>query len=150
MQNFAAIQKLSELNFQSFKSMKKKVKKKTISKLKKEADAVFSRFIRYRDKGICFTCGHRNDPKKMQNGHFVPRQFNSTRYNEKNCNCQCYACNMFYGGQPDIYTLKLQEKYGEGIIKELNALRQKTKQWLPVELEELIKIYQQKLEELNV
>ena|SRR3990167_4401952 len=126
----------------------KKEKKKTVSKLKKELDIIFSRYIRYRDRGRCFTCGHVNDPKKMQNGHYVSRQYNNTRYDERNSNCQCFACNMFYGGQPDIYTLRLQEKYGEGIIKELNSLRQKIKQWLPSELEELIVIYKQKLKEV--
>ena len=119
----------------------RKTKQKSISKLKKLADAVFSKWIRKRDNGVCFTCGHRNDPKKMQNGHFVPRQYNVTRYDERNNNCQCFACNMFYGGQPDVYALRLQEKYGDGIIKELNALRRQIKQFSVSELEEIIKKY---------
>ena len=123
-------------------------KKITVSKLKKELDAIFSLYIRHRDKFTCFTCGRVGDRKSSQNGHYIPRQYNSTRYDERNNNCQCFACNMFYGGQPDIYTLRLQEKYGEGIIKELNSLRQQIKQWSPNELEELIIIYKQKLEEV--
>lgn len=97
--------------------------KKTVSKLKKELDTIFSRFIRYRDKGQCFTCPQKNHPKKMQNGHFLPRQYLKTRYDERNNNCQCYACNMLYGGQGPTYAIRLEEKYGEGIVKELEAHR---------------------------
>ena len=90
---------------------------------KKEADKWFSRFIRQRDKGQCYTCPHKNDPKKMQCGHFVPRQYLATRYDEINNHCQCYACNMLYGGQPDIYALNLERDYGRGIVKKLNSTR---------------------------
>lgn len=87
------------------------------------ADVWFSRFIRQRDKGKCYTCPHHNDPKKMQCGHFVPRQYLATRYNEINNHCQCYACNMLYNGQPDIYALRLEKDYGKGVVLKLNALR---------------------------
>lgn len=59
----------------------------------------------------------------MQNGHFLPRQYLKTRYDERNNNCQCYACNMLYGGQGPTYAIRLEEKYGEGIVKELEAHR---------------------------
>ena len=125
------------------------MKKETVSSLKKELDKIFSRYIRYRDKGRCFTCRLVRDPKEMQNGHYVPRQFNSTRYDERNNNCQCYACNMLYGGQPDIYTINLQKKYGKKIVQELNNLRKQTKQFSVPELKEMIKKYKDKLEYLS-
>lgn len=87
------------------------------------ADVWFSRFIRQRDKGQCYTCPNKNDPKNMQCGHFVPRQYSSTRYDERNNHCQCYACNMLYNGQPDIYALNLKRDYGDNIVSELNKLR---------------------------
>lgn len=120
-------------------------KKKTVAKAKKELDTIFSRFIRYRDKGVCFTCGHTNDPKKMQNGHYVPRQYNATRYDERNNNCQCYACNMLYGGQPDLYTLKLETKYGKQIVKELNKLRYQVVKFTVPDLERMKEEYKEKL-----
>lgn len=100
-------------------------KPKTISKLKKELDQIFSRYIRYRDKGQCFTCSKKDDPKYMQNGHFNPRQYLDTRYDERNNNCQCYACNMLYGGNPATYALRLKQKYGDNIIEELEQGRWK-------------------------
>ena len=111
---------------------------------KKEADKWFSRFIRQRDKGQCYTCPHRNDPKKMQCGHFVPRQYTATRYDERNNHCQCYACNMFYGGQPDIYALNLERDYGKGIVEELNKLR--TKIEVNMDYEGIAKRYKESVE----
>ena len=126
----------------------KKYSSRPIPKLKKKLDVVFSKYIRVRDRNICFTCGYKRE-KGMQCGHFVPRQYNSTRYSELNNHAQCYVCNMLYGGQPDIYALKLEKKYGEGTVKKLNALRRTTKQFTVNELEEMIKVYKLKVAELE-
>ena len=56
---------------------------------------------------------------------------------------------MLYNGQPDIYALKLQEKYGDGIIRELNVQGRKIKQWQPQELIDLKVKYQNLLKELG-
>lgn len=103
----------------------KKVKTKTLAKWKKELDVVFSRYIRQRDNGQCFTCPKKDHWKNMQCGHFVPRQYLSLRFDERNCNCQCYACNMLYNGQPSLYAIKLKRKYGDSIIEEFESVRLK-------------------------
>ena len=121
------------------------MKKPTVQKLKKELDKVFSLYIRQRDNFICFTCGLRGNKRNIQNGHFVPRQYNATRYDERNCNAQCFADNMFYNGQPTEYALRLQEKYGDGIVKELNDLRKKIKQFTVQELQSMIELYKSKI-----
>lgn len=100
-------------------------KPKTITFYKKKLDAIFSKFIRYRDEGQCYTCTKKDEPKYMQNGHFVPRQYLSLRFSEVNCHCQCYACNMLYNGQPSRYAQKLKQQYGDAIIDELERERQK-------------------------
>lgn len=107
------------------KGSKLRKKTKTLAKWKKELDAVFSRYIRQRDNGQCFTCPKKDHWKNMQNGHFVPRQYLSLRFDERNCNCQCYACNMLYNGQPSLYAVNLKRKYGESIIEELESVRLK-------------------------
>lgn len=110
------------------KGKKPRKKTKTLAKWKKELDAVFSRYIRQRDNGQCFTCPKKDHWKSMQNGHFVPRQYLSLRFDERNCNCQCYACNMLYNGQPSLYAVNLKRKYGDSIIEELESVRlQETK-----------------------
>lgn len=116
-------------------------KPKTVSKLKKELDSVFSKYIRQRDKGQCFTCPKKDDPKRMQNGHFVPRQYLSVRYDERNCNCQCYACNMLYGGQGATYAVRLAKKYSQSVVEELEAARWKSVKLDPSWYEEKIAYY---------
>jgi hypothetical protein len=89
----------------------------------KKLDTIFSKYIRYRDQGHCYTCPKKDDPKRMQCGHFVPRQYLAVRYSEINCHTQCYACNMFYNGQPSRFALNLERDYGRGIIEKLEAQR---------------------------
>lgn len=117
--------KLTAKGVKVAKGSKPKKKIKTLAKWKKELDVVFSRYIRQRDNGQCFTCSKRDHWKNMQNGHFVPRQYLSLRFDERNCNCQCYACNMLYNGQPSLYAVNLKRKYGESIIEELESVRLK-------------------------
>lgn len=119
-------------------------KRPTVSKLKKKLDAIFSKYIRhkYAKDGMvtCYTCGHTNEIKKMQNGHFIPRQYLRTRFDERNCRPQCYACNVLYGGQSSAFALKLQEEYGDDIIKELEKDRM-----TPIKLD--VPWYQEKIKE---
>jgi len=105
------------------KSKPNKKKSKSISKWKKELDSIFSLYIRTRDKGQCYTCPRKDEIKKMQNGHFVPRQYLSVRWDEVNNHCQCYACNMLYNGQPGAYAVRLEIDYGPGTVARLEGQR---------------------------
>ena len=117
-------------------------KTKTLSKWKKELDIVFSRWIRNRDKHICYTCNLKMEPNRSQNGHFVPRQYLATRFDERNCHAQCYACNMLYGGQPSRYAQRLKEDFGNDIIDELERDRHKVVKLDALWYEEKIKHYE--------
>jgi len=110
---------------------------KSVSLLKKKADAVFSKWIRVRDK-ICFTCGAKDN---LQCGHFIPRSYNSLRYSEINCHAQCIGCNLFKYGNMAEYAERMEKLYGQGIIQKLNRQKRKMKQWKPAELEKIIKKY---------
>lgn len=111
----------------------------TASSLRKKLDKVFSLYIRKRDNYTCFTCGKRLESRFAQCGHFVPRQYLATRYSEINCHCQCYACNVLYGGQPSAYATRLKEKYGGGIVENLESRRQQVIKDFPYQ--ELIEKY---------
>lgn len=118
-----------------------KRKKPSLAKLKKRADAIFSKYIRIRDNFTCYTCGRVMDLNSSQNGHFVPRQYLSVRYDEVNCHCQCYACNMLYNGQPSAYAARLEKDYGLGTVLNLEAKRKETTLWREKEYNELIDKY---------
>jgi len=105
---------------------------KTISKLKKELDTIFSLFIRLRDatdEGLvqCFTCHKVSHYKSgMQNGHFQSRKHLATRWDEENCQVQCVGCNMFKAGEQYKFSVALDSKYGEGTSEELERIARKT------------------------
>ena len=122
-----------------------KKKKLTRSQLIKSLDKVFSIFIRQRDKGVCFTCGTKQEWKYMQNGHFVSRSHYATRWDEKNCHCQCLRCNCFMSGNYPVYAERMIDKYGHEIVRELNRLGQKLGTMDNAELERKIEHYKSKI-----
>ena len=119
-----------------------KVSKRPIAKLKREAWAVFSRWIRELDKWTCYTCGKQGKGSFMHAGHYISRKHNSTMFDERNVHAQCMNCNLWGYGNMGVYTLKLQEQYGPDIIRELTEKSKKIKQWEVDELEEIIKKYE--------
>ena len=128
---------------------------KTISKLKKELDTIFSLFIRLRESNEfgmvqCFTCGCVKHYKKgMQNGHFQSRSFLSTRFDEVNCQPQCVGCNMFKQGEQYKFALALDGKYGEGTAQELQYLSKQTVKFTRVDYEEKISYYKSSVKNLK-
>ena len=97
----------------------------------------------------CFTCDKVFPVKGMQNGHYIPRQFLNTRYDEYNCHPQCYACNMLYGGMIAEYRERLIKKYGEKIADQLLEKQRKCragdyKKFTIEDYEEMIKQYELK------
>ena len=125
---------------------------KTIPKLKKKLDQIFSKYIRhkYAKDGMvkCYTCQHIGEVKKMQNGHFNPRQHLATRYDERNCRPQCFACNMYYGGNPAVFASKLIDEYGPEIITEFKQARHQVFKVDQTWYENKIKEYEEKLNEV--
>ena len=129
---------------------------KTISKLKKELDKWFSLYIRLREAneyGLCqcFTCGVvRHYKDGMQNGHFQSRKHLATRFSEDgNCEVQCIKCNIFDSGQQYLFSLRLDEKYGEGRAEELEHLARTTLKISRAEYEEQISYYKKLVENLK-
>ena len=98
-------------------------KAKTKSKLTKELDLYYSRYIRkiYAEDGYvkCVTCGKFDEIKFMQNGHYVSRRFYSTRWDDDNCHPQCYSCNVGLAGNYAAYSLYMIDRYGIDILQSL-------------------------------
>ena len=78
----------------------------------------------------------------MQNGHFQSRKHLATRFSEDgNCEVQCIKCNIFDSGQQYLFSIRLDEKYGEGRAEELEQLARTTLKISRVEYEEQISYY---------
>lgn len=150
-----------EPNFRFSKSAPKKQKKvsagtekrKSIIQLRKDCWRVFSKYIRLRDKYTCFTCGKDMNTCKeyAQAGHYVPQsKGNRLRFDERNVNCQCASCNMHQHGNLAVYALRLEEKYGLGILQEFNSIKNGVKKFERYELEEMIERYNGLVREYEV
>ena len=130
----------------SVKVVEKKLK--SLTWFKKKAWAPFSKFIRKRDDGICFTCEKKVFGKGYHAGHFIPGAIcgKSLYFSEVNVHGQCYYCNINLGGNGAIYAIKMQQKYGKDILEKLNAERigHKGEQWKREELVNLKYYYEEK------
>jgi len=123
----------------------RKVSRKT---LVKKLDTIFSIFIRLRKankQGIvtCYTCNKKAYWKGegMQNGHFMSRKSYSTRWEELNCQVQCYACNVMRYGEQYKYGLELQKEYYKDLPEELLIQSKQIVKFSNIDLEEMINKY---------
>lgn len=128
-------------------------KKKTISQLKKEADKWFSIYIRTREMDedgfvSCFTCGRKNHWKKMHAGHFQSRRHLSTRWHPKNVEVQDPKCNLFGQGEQYVFSVKLDQKYGEGTAEEMKTLSNTIMKFSRFDYEMLIEEYKEKCKDI--
>ncbi len=117
---------------------KKRTKLPSISRLKRKADALFSVFIRNRDKNICVVCG---STKNVQCGHLIKRGKMSTRYDELNCHALCAVCNYLDQYEPWHYTNWFIKKYGAPLYQELYNKSKRLKQMKRLDYEDLIEKY---------
>ena len=125
------------------RSPRSKNKKKTVKQLKRKADKIFSKWIRDRDKFKgCITCGKKLPPKKMHAGHWMGRGAGAVRYDTKNVNSQCPACNVWGGGEvTETYRRKLNRLYGKKEVEKLYIASKQSHRFTKEELEGIIEKY---------
>ena len=128
------------------KDKPKKERVVPIAKLIKLLDAEFSKYVRRMEKGVCFTCGVQKDPKEMQNGHYESRSHFETRWDLRNCHCQCYSCNVMRNGNMTNYAINLVRKYDKGILERLHKLAQTPVKLKREDLEAQIEFYKKENE----
>lgn len=122
---------------------RRKDKKPSVTALKHKLDTLWSVWIRRSNANSdgmchCCSCGMCYRWDEMDCGHFISRNHNGGRFDERNTNPQCRKCNRFREGNKAGYAVFLQEKYGPQIISELNQLQYTIKRFTPEELQELI------------
>jgi uncharacterized protein YabN with tetrapyrrole methylase and pyrophosphatase domain len=98
-----------------------------------------SEYVRKRDKGQCFTCPVKRDPKEMHAGHFRHGKTAPTYFDLRNVHCQCPKCNTYLSGNRDIYLRNIQKKYGIEVGDELIRESYNTHYYKIEELERIIK-----------
>ena len=128
-------------------SPKKPLKTKSQAELKKELDRVFSLYIRAIYPKECYTCGKQG--VTLQCGHFIPRNFLVTRFDERNCRPQCVGCNIFGNGKILDFEDHLVRDLGREEVDKMKASRFKIfkvdSSWYVSKIEE----YKEKLKNLQ-
>lgn len=130
----------------------KKLENKRFSRqnLIKEADRVFSIYIRERDRGVpCITCW-KSWEENHQCGHFMSRRHLATRWTEKNAHGQCPKCNMWGAGEQYLHALAIEKKYGEWTAERIKNLAESTDKVTDDEVLEVIRKYYRLLSEMAV
>jgi len=91
--------------------------------LVKVLDIVFSRWIRLvnSENGYCYciTCGAPKDIKNIENGHYISRIMQLTRFEPMNCSPQCTYCNGALEGAKHLHRKALVEMYGEEAVSKM-------------------------------
>lgn len=73
----------------------KKAKKPSISKLKKECDALVKEIVSIRDKDICQKCGKKVYGSNRQRSHVIPVSAgNKLAFDPMNIKVLCYYCHI--------------------------------------------------------
>ena len=135
-------------------------KPKSISKLKKQLDIVFSKYVRLHtadDNGYntCFTCKRELHYKDLHAGHFMSRKNLATRWLYDTDNQifnvlpQCPKCNLYGQGEQYKYSLYLDQEYGEGTAAEIEQRSKGLLKYTIADYEEQIRYYTEKLRELG-
>lgn len=102
-----------------------------------ELDKYTSIIVRRRD-GKCVTCG---SVQSLQCSHFYSRRHLSVRFDLRNCNAMCAACNRRHNRDRRPYERYMRKRYGAGVVAELDGLRMGLGKVTDEELGEMLKQY---------
>lgn len=131
-----------QLDKLKLKELKAKVKTRT--DWLREAQVVFNKWIRNRDKGKnCVSCGKPLKEGNIDAGHYYSAGAHSNvRFNEFNVHAQCSRpCNKDKSGDLINYREGLLKRIGEPKLNELTELSKVQKKWEVEELKQIIAKY---------
>lgn len=133
------------------REMARKTKKQfSRSKLIKEADRVFSLYIRGRDSWKpCCTCG-RSWEENFQCWHFQTRGNKRTRWLANNSHGQCPWCNNWWKGEQYLHSLYVDKQYGNWTAQMLKEEALKIDKVTDSEILETIQHYYKLCFELGI
>ena len=133
---------------------KRKTPKTNRQKLIDRCDRVFSTYRRLLAadwQGVvrCVTCGKFFHWKRVDCGHFIGREFLSTRWSMTNTAPQCHDCNRHKEGLKHKFKEYIDNKYGEGVADKLELTSQFSKKTWDFEIEMHVKYFKEKLKILE-
>lgn len=135
------------------KETDKIIQSEDLSELIKDADALFSRFIRLSvadQFGIseCYICRKKLRWQDAQCMHYISRASLYLRYDIKNCKSGCKECNEYKGGNLIEYGKRLESEY-PGVTEILYQDGHIVYKFTREELKQIIVEFTQKLSEIG-
>lgn len=110
----------------------------------------FNQFIKLRDKDDgCISCDTRNNVR-YDAGHFWATTYGFLRFHEDNVHKQCsFNCNKNKHGNQGEYRIRLIKKIGQERVTWLDENRNRRLEITIPEIQELIKVYKEKIKLLK-
>lgn len=129
--------------------MKKKVKKPSLTKLKKTLWMYVRSYVKTRDNWRCYTCGVYVRGANAHCGHFIPSSICGLglRYDEHNLRTQCLRCNVHMSGNYVTFRENLINDNGEKYVLDLEKRRHEAT--ADFNYQALIEYYKKKCEEIG-
>lgn len=127
---------------------------KSLQTLIKEADQVFSEYVRRSEADehgyiTCLICGMRVHWKQADNAHFIDRDQMTTRYDDLNCWPTDRHCNRFDDNHRDRYEKALVSLIGQSEVDSLFVRSRSLRKFFPWEIEEMITEWKDKISKLK-
>ena len=123
---------------------------KTTSDWLKEAQVVFNKYIRERDKNKpCISCGSKINGVKHASHYLSAGGHSNVRFHEDNVWVSCYKCNVMLSGNQIEYRKRLIQKIGVERVEWLENNGNIVKKWTKEELKLLITEYKKKTKQLE-
>ena len=125
-----------------------KTELKTTSDWMKEAQKVFNQYIRLRDKHkSCVSCESKLGSKYDAGHYFSSGGHKAVTFDEDNVHGQCVACNQYKHGNLLNYQIGIEKRIGAERLLQLHEKAHQTRKYSADELQEIIKIYKQKIKD---
>jgi len=99
----------------------------------------------------CFTCGKTITigTTDCHAGHWIPRTYSPTKYDEDNVRPQCGGCNGYGGGKPMEFERNLRLEVGDDVVDELKERSLANWKWDRMVLVGQIVYYKSELAEME-
>ena len=121
---------------------KRKQSKSERKQLEKKLWNTASLYVRKRD-GCCVTCGA---TEGLTMSHWIKAGKQRVRYDERNVNCQCSACNNRHNYYTLYYDEYMLKEYGQMVMLDLIELAKGTAwKWSVLDLRRMLAEYEEKL-----
>jgi hypothetical protein len=143
---------VAEAREKQWKQTKTRMKEnlKTTSDWLKEAQVVFNKYIRERDKNKpCISCGSKINGVKHASHYLSAGGHSNVRFHEDNVWVSCYKCNVMLSGNQIEYRKRLIQKIGVERVEWLENNGNIVKKWTKEELKLLITEYKKKTKQLE-